>query len=120
MDFLVLVLGISLIIGLWFLVTIVGEYPSFILPDPMSVLQELKIIVANGRLWFHVKATLLEMIGGLALGLSCATVLGYILAKSPLLERFVGPYVVASQSVPIVAIAPLLIICLVPEKRVKC
>jgi NitT/TauT family transport system permease protein len=37
-------------------------------------------------------------------------VLGYLLAKSPLLERLAGPYIVASQSVPAIAIAPLLII----------
>ena len=88
----------------------IGEYPSFILPKPSSVLRELGVVLANGRLWYHMQATLLEMIGGLALGLSSATVLGYILAKSPLLERLVGPYIVASQSVPIVAVAPLLII----------
>jgi NitT/TauT family transport system permease protein len=37
-------------------------------------------------------------------------VLGYLLAKSPAVEKLVSPYIVASQSVPIVAIAPLLVI----------
>jgi NitT/TauT family transport system permease protein len=44
------------------------------------------------------------------LGLVTATVLGYALARSPALERLLAPYIVASQSVPVVAIAPLLII----------
>jgi NitT/TauT family transport system permease protein len=39
-----------------------------------------------------------------------ATVLGYILAKSPFLERLAGPYIAAMQSIPAVAIAPLLVI----------
>ena len=39
-----------------------------------------------------------------------ATTLGYLLARSRLLERILAPYVVASQSIPIVAIAPLLVI----------
>jgi len=39
-----------------------------------------------------------------------ATALGYLLAKSPVFERLLSPYIVASQSVPVVAIAPLLII----------
>ena len=47
---------------------------------------------------------------GLALGLSVATLIGYGLAKSPLLERILSPYIVASQAVPIVALAPLLVI----------
>ncbi len=47
---------------------------------------------------------------GLALGLSTAFVLGYVLGKSRTAERIIAPYLVASQSVPIVAIAPLLVI----------
>jgi NitT/TauT family transport system permease protein len=39
-----------------------------------------------------------------------ATLLGYLLAKSPQVERLLAPYIVASQSVPVVAIAPLLVI----------
>ena len=50
------------------------------------------------------------MIGGLALGISVAAILGYILAKSRTAERVLAPYIVASQSIPIVAIAPLLVI----------
>ncbi len=110
LGLLTLPVGITLFVGLWYLVTRLGNYPSFILPDPGSVFGEMKTIALNGLLWFHVKATLTEMAGGLALGLFGATLLGYILAKSPLLERLLGPYIVASQSVPAVAIAPLLII----------
>ena len=39
-----------------------------------------------------------------------ATLLGYLLAHSPVAERLLAPYIVASQSVPTVAIAPLLVI----------
>ncbi len=103
-------LGIILLIGLWSLVTEIGNYPAFILPGPGSVYLEMKKITVNGLLWSHVRVTLTEMLGGLALGLGSATVLGYLLAKKPTLERLFGPYIVASQSVPAVAIAPLLII----------
>jgi len=37
-------------------------------------------------------------------------VLGYLLAKSPGLERLLSPYIVASQSIPTVALAPLLVL----------
>lgn len=99
-----------LFIGLWSVITVVGDYPAFILPDPMNVLRTTVEIVANGTLWHHAQATLVEIIGGLSLGLSLATILGYLLAKSPVLERLAGPYIVASQSIPAVAIAPLLVI----------
>lgn len=102
--------GLLLVIGLWTLVTIIGNYPTFILPGPLHVLNEFIKIMTNGTLWHHSQATLIEIMGGLALGLSTATILGYILAKSPFLERLVGPYVAALQSIPAVAIAPLLVI----------
>ncbi len=102
--------GLMLFLGLWTLVIVVGNYPTFILPDPLSVFHEFVKIATNGTLWHHTQATLLEIMGGLALGLSIATVLGYTLAKSPFLERLVGPYVAALQSVPAIAIAPLLVI----------
>ncbi|MBI1881579.1 MAG: ABC transporter permease [Chloroflexi bacterium] len=110
LELVALPLGILLLLGLWSLIVVVGNYPTFILPDPASVFSEIGSIAANGLLWHHSHATLAAIIGGLALGLTSATVLGYLLAKSPLLERLAGPYIVASQSIPAIAIAPLLII----------
>lgn len=111
--------GIILLIGLWALVVAAGDYPAFILPGPTTVFSELIEIALNGTLWQHAQATLLEIVGGLALGLLTATLLGYLLAKSPLLERVAGPYIVASQSIPAVAIAPLLVIWLGSGKLSK-
>lgn len=103
-------LGVLLLISLWALIVQVGNYPAFILPGPLTVFSQLAEIATNGLLWQHSQATLIAIAGGLTLGVSTATLLGYILAKSPLLERLVGPYIVASQSIPAVAIAPLLLI----------
>jgi NitT/TauT family transport system permease protein len=98
------------LVGLWALVARLGNYPSFLLPAPAQVWARFIVVVRNGTLWFHTSITLLEILGGLALGLSAATLLGYVLAKSAVLERFLSPYIVASQSIPIVALAPLLIV----------
>jgi NitT/TauT family transport system permease protein len=97
-------------VGIWALVDRLGGYSSFILPTPAEVWAKFLVVAADGTLWYHTRITMAEILGGLALGLSAATVLGYLLAKSPLVERFLSPYIVASQSVPIVALAPLLII----------
>jgi NitT/TauT family transport system permease protein len=58
----------------------------------------------------HFAITLGEVLAGLALGTLAATLLGYGVARSPTLERWLTPYIVASQAVPIVAIAPLLVL----------
>ena len=44
------------------------------------------------------------------LSASAGDLIGYLLGKSRLLERLLSPYLVASQAIPIVAIAPLLVI----------
>ncbi len=95
---------------LWELIVRAGHYPAFILPSPGLVGQKLLVVAANGTLWHHSAVTLGEVLGGLALGVAVATPLGYVLAKSLAVERAISPYLVASQAIPIVAIAPLLVI----------
>ena len=95
---------------LWQGIVWIGGYPAFILPPPIAVLERLGDLVANGSLWFHARVTLREVLAGLGFGALAATVLGYGLAHSPLAERLLAPFIVASQSVPTVAIAPLLVI----------
>ncbi len=98
------------VIGLWQSIIYVNDYPTYILPSPADVSAAAATVIADGTLWHHTQATLFEVLVGLAIGLSAATVMGYILAKSDLLEKLLSPYLVALQSIPIVAIAPLLII----------
>ncbi|HLF00893.1 MAG TPA: ABC transporter permease [Anaerolineales bacterium] len=87
-----------------------NDYPAFILPSPFRVWERTMIALADGLLFRHTVVTLGEALGGLAAGLSVAATLGYFLAQSRTIERLIAPYVVASQSIPVVAIAPLLVI----------
>lgn len=95
---------------LWWLISQLGNFPSFILPTPLDVWNRFVMAIDDGSLLRHTLVTLQEILLGLALGVSVATVLGYFLAKSRTFEKLISPYIVASQSVPIVAIAPILII----------
>lgn len=102
----------SLIILLiaWQLLVILGDYPAFILPGPADVWRQFQIVLADGRLVRHSLITISEIIPGLLIGLFIAVPLGYTLAKSPLAERLLSPYLIASQAIPVIAIAPLLTI----------
>jgi len=108
--YIVTIFSIACFIALWKLVAWLGNYPSFILPPPEAVALRFWAVVVSGVLWTHAKITLVEITAGLAIGLSAAFVLGYALAKAPLLEMFVSPLIIASQAMPIVALAPLLVI----------
>lgn len=106
--------ALSVLLGIlaWHLFTRHGGIPNFILPSPLSVWARFLRALQDGSLLYHTGITLIEIVLGLLAGAVLATVIGYLLAKSPALERILSPYVVASQAIPIVAIAPLLVIWL--------
>ncbi|MEL6151026.1 MAG: ABC transporter permease subunit, partial [Chloroflexota bacterium] len=103
----------AIIISIWQIVAALEVYPSFLLPPPADVIEKFyEVTIGEGRvsLWVHLWATLQAVLGGLLTGLVAAVVLGYMIAKIPLLEDFLSPIVVAFQATPVVAYAPLLVI----------
>jgi NitT/TauT family transport system permease protein len=109
-QLLLLPLSIGAALLFWQSIIWFNNYPAFILPAPGRVWERLLQVLADGTLLRHTSVTLGEAVGGLAVGLCTAAVLGYLLAQSRTAERILSPYIVASQSVPVVAIAPLLVI----------
>jgi NitT/TauT family transport system permease protein len=107
---LMLVISLSLGVWVWHLLASFLRLPAFILPGPTLVWQRFLQTLLSGQLIRHASVTLLEVVAGLLVGGLSATILGYLLSKSPTFENLISPYLVASQSIPIVAIAPLLVI----------
>jgi NitT/TauT family transport system permease protein len=107
-----ILLSIIAFLVAWHLTALYSGLPNFILPSPSSVWTRFLKAVQDGSLVHHTRVTLIEILLGLLAGVVFATVVGYILAKSRSLEKILSPYLVASQAVPVVAIAPLLIIWL--------
>ena len=103
-------LSILIALAAWELAAHLAGLPAFMLPPPEAVGQRFLLALTDGSLLNNTAYTLLEVLSGLVLGVGIATLLGYALAKSPRFERLASPYIIASQSIPIVAIAPLLII----------
>lgn len=97
-------------VGVWTLVVHLGNYAPFILPGPDRVATRLVEMLRTGSLWQHSFVTLTEVLTGLGLGLIAATLLGYLVAKSWLIDQILSPLLVASQAIPMVALAPLLVI----------
>jgi NitT/TauT family transport system permease protein len=95
------------------------DLPAFIFPSLVVVWSRFTQTLWNGSLLYHGSITLSEIMLGLLLGSLAATFLGYRIARSARLERALSPYLVASQAIPIVAIAPLLVIWLGPGMSSK-
>lgn len=92
----------------WRAIVFVGGYPPFILPTPEAVFGRFLGAIGDGILWPHFLTTLTEVALGFTVGAAAGLVIGYVLARSALVERLASPYLVAAQAVPILAIAPLL------------
>jgi len=103
---------VSLAVALlaWWLVSHFAGLPAFILPSPVQVAIRFWKALVDGSLLVDTLTTLMEVLLGLLAGTAGAVVLGYAIARSRMFERLVSPYLVATQAIPIVAIAPLMVI----------
>lgn len=99
---------ILLLVAVWQVGTWLTRAPKWLLPSPWQIL--LAGIQARDLLGQHTWQTLKETWLGLALSLVIGLGLALIIDFSNLLRRSLYPVLVASQTVPILALAPLLII----------
>ena len=84
------------------------DTPSWFLPAPSLIGRTL--IDDRGLLADHAWVTLREVLIGFAIALAAAILLAVLIHASEVLERAIYPIVIASQAVPIVALAPLLLV----------
>ena len=84
--------------------------PVFILPPPSQVMW---VAVTRAPLLFsHARITGLEILLGIALALGISVPLALAMFAWPRLERSLSPFLVASQAVPVFALAPLIVVWL--------
>lgn len=101
----------GLILGLlavWETVVRVREVPAWLLPPPSAVAATL--VAERGLLFQHSLATLSAVLVGFGLAIVAGVLLAVAVDQSPVLDRAVYPLIVASQTVPVPALAPLLLI----------
>ena len=105
------VVGVGVLIVLaWQAIVVIGDYPPFLLPGPLVVLERFARALAQGTIAPHLATTLVEVTLGLLVGVTTGLGIGLLLARSPLAERLLSPYIVAAQATPILALAPLLVL----------
>jgi ABC-type nitrate/sulfonate/bicarbonate transport system permease component len=96
--------------GLWEAYARLGGVDPVFLPAPSRVLRAAW--ESAGLLGLHARATLLEALLGLGLALAAGCGLGALLELSTRLRRGVYPLLVVSQTIPMIALAPLLVLWL--------
>lgn len=100
----------AVIIALWQVSVSVLEIPAYILPTPSAIAARFVTDVASGAIVPHFLVTLTEVLLGLAAAATLGLVLGTLIGIFPTVDRTIYPIILVIQTVPKVAIAPLLII----------
>ncbi|MEW8287509.1 MAG: ABC transporter permease [Candidatus Thiodiazotropha endolucinida] len=99
---------IILVIILWEFVVRVFSIPEYLLPTPSDIVH--RMLSMNSDLLMHTGITALESALGFLLGSAFGILLAVLFVHSRTLELGIYPYAIALKTVPIVAIAPLLIV----------
>lgn len=98
------------LLGLWELSAQVKLIDPFITSSPSRVCKTIADLYGNGKLFYHIGITLMETLAGFAI----AVVVGYVIAialwSSETLRKILEPYIVVLNSLPKIALGPLIII----------
>ena len=102
-----IIFSISLII-IWELIIKVLEIEKYIMPAPSDI---IKALYENfGAMMPHIIATLFESVVGFGIAVLLALILAIIMDLLPMVKKAIYPVFIISQTVPVIALAPLFII----------
>ncbi|WP_134703131.1 ABC transporter permease [Ammoniphilus sp. YIM 78166] len=101
-----LLLGLLLAIWEW----IAGHMSELVLPAPSVILYTLGEGLISGYFLPHILRTSAEVLLGLFFGCAFGFAIGVIMGEVEMLRKLLFPYVIASQAVPKLALAPLFIL----------
>ncbi|MBN9112041.1 MAG: ABC transporter permease [Pseudonocardia sp.] len=83
---------------------------DYVLPVPSRIVDSLGQQLTDPLFWGHLEVTLRESLIGFVIGVGTAILLGTAISQVRLVEKTLMPYVVAFQTVPKVALAPLFVV----------
>ena len=98
----------TVMLGVWQLGVSLSDVPASFLPSPLAV--GTTLVAQRSLLWDNSLTTLLETALGVSLAVVAALVWALLLDRFTLLRRALLPYLVASQTVPIIVLAPLMLL----------
>lgn len=101
-------LALAVVLFAWWLLA--GITPTVLLPDPVAVIDRVIRWSASGTSWRYTWPTLVAALSGSGLAIAVALPLGFMVAHSRILSAVAEPFIAFSQTVPLVAIAPLLVL----------
>lgn len=102
--------GMILLITIWQLLIIIGNYEEALFPPPRIVGQEIIRMVMDGTIFVHLQVSLGRFTAGYILAVIPAIVLGMLLGRMPRVWRIVDPIVQVLRPVSPVAWSPFIVL----------
>lgn len=97
-------------LALWEISVRSSGISPLVLPGPLRIGASLWTNLSNGVFGVHIGTTLAEIVLGFGTGATFGVVLGAVLFHFSSVERVVRPYIVASQALPKLALAPIFVL----------
>jgi NitT/TauT family transport system permease protein len=101
---------LALLLGFWEHMTASDKQAAFMFGSPSAIFGFLGQMARDGSLWRDTYVTGLETLLGFVIGNFFGTLIGLLLWYSRFVSRVVEPFVIALGSIPIIALAPIIII----------
>lgn len=103
--------GVGIVaVVLWQLASAAGIIPAQFLPAPLALADRFVHDLTSGKLLSFAWVTLAEALFGSLIAILVAVPIGYLVARVAVVDYALAPYVAASQAIPAIAIAPLLVL----------
>ncbi|MFA5120456.1 ABC transporter permease [Zavarzinia sp.] len=96
------------LVVVWEILVTVTETPAYIIPAPSRIWEAL--FTGNSSLSYHTMLTGFESLAGFVIGSALGAMLGIVFAYSRFVARSLMPYVIASNTIPVVAVAPIIML----------
>jgi NitT/TauT family transport system permease protein len=110
LDRFAVVITLAAVLLVWELAVDLAGIPRYVLPAPSDIWASM--VAHAGSLLAHCWVTLLETLAGFAVSLAIGIPLAVAIVYSRIFDRILYPILVASQAVPKVALAPILLVAL--------
>lgn len=104
---LLVVIVFILVVACWELGVKFWQVPSYLLPPPSQIFVQLVKLLQSGLFWENFQVTMIEVLLGYVCGVVLAALLGVSIAQAKIFQLALLPYIVAFQTIPTVALAPI-------------
>lgn len=111
-DFVLGVLGFAIALGIWQAIAVTDVFGEGLVPTPAVVWDSLVVLFRDGNGVAALTASVRRVVLGVAIGISLATPVGFLLGWYPKLRSVAEPLVNFFRALPPIALIPLVIVYL--------